>query len=403
MPRHWKTYALEIGIGLLVVLGGIVVWLIFFRAGTPAPTQQLQNFGTASSVSTSAGINAPPATNQPLGSTVSTQQIFELSAGPVAGATFIELQNPTTTVARYVMADTGHVLDLPVDVPGAVAQPISGTTIPGVDSALWEAGGTGAVLQYLDGQTIKTVYMGLPSAATTTAPVEIRFLPDNIASVATAPNGKNIAYLLQTSGGVVGYVAKADGTAPVQLFTLPLSQMLLSWPSQGTLMATTKAAAGVPGIAFSINAASGAVSQLVYAPGLSTLGNATFSTVVYQSASATTRATYSRNTQTGGNFELTGDPLPEQCAWGSTLLFCTVPAHTAPADYLDLWHQGTASYADNIVSYDLALGRVSPVATPGQQGGEASDIAALGASPDGKYLLYIEKGSRSLWAVRLSQ
>ena len=233
--------------------------------------------------------------------------------------------------------------------------------------------------------------------------VRLRFFPDNIKDLAVSPDGKSLAYLLQTASGVDGYTAPLDSTGK-KLFSLPLSQILLSWPAPGTLLLASQSSAGVAGIAFSADAKTGALSPLLYANGLTAIADSTFSRVVYQTAE-TSRATFVHTVKTGADIGLSFDPLPEKCAWSaatSTLLYCATPlSYTAP-DYLDLWHQGAASAADALIAYDVALGKSQILTTPGGRGGGiSSDVAALAVSPGDKYLLFIKKGDRSLWGVRL--
>jgi hypothetical protein len=415
---NWRLIAEIVG-GVLFV--ALVVWFFFFRSTsglTPADTAQQQTFGTGDTRTTAGAPTADDANlAQSIQSPVPQTKVFKITDGPVAGAAFSQEDHPTTTVARFVMQQNGHVLDLPIDSPGSVAHSVSNTTIPGAQQAVWEtqsSGGrqvaAGTILQYLDNTTIKSVVLSFPqeseaSTSSLPAPVRIHFLPDGAYAVAVSPDGRSVAYLLAVSGGADLYTAGADSLSPKKLATLPLSQLDLSWPAAGTLLATSRAAAGVPGIAFSISAASGAVSPSLYALGLTTTADAGFNYVIYQSASAAGHTTYVHTVKTNLDRPLSFDPIPEKCVWSrlkASTLYCAVPlSYTAP-NYLDLWHAGTASAADSILSYDLLSGKTTIVATPGgDQGGVASDITQLALSADEKYLLFVKKGDRSVWGVRL--
>ena len=175
-------------------------------------------------------------------------------------------------------------------------------------------------------------------------------------------------------------------------------------PSPATLLAQSAPAAGVPGVVFSIDAKTGANSPLIYARGLTAIADRSFSRVIYQTAD-TSRSTYIRDTKTGLAKPLSFDPLPEQCIFGnatSTTMYCATPLAYVPANYLDLRHTGTASAALSIISFNVTTGKSTIVASPGgADGGEQADIAEVTISQDDKYLIYIRKGDRSLWAVRL--
>lgn len=260
-------------------------------------------------------------------------------------------------------------------------------------------------MQYMDAGVIKTVHFALPAAdATTTTPVRIQFLPEGITTLGVSPDGASVVYLLKTVNGADGYTARADGATSKKLFSLPLSEILLSWPAQGTLLAQSAPAAGVPGVAFSIDSKTGGYSPLLYAQGLTLTADRNFSRVVYQTV-GTTRGTYSQNLKTGLATPLSFDPMPELCRWSlatSTTVYCAAPLSYVAPNYLDLWHLGAASAASSILSFDLAKGLSTIIATPGStDGGQQSDIAELSVSPDDGYLLFIRNNDRSLWGVRL--
>lgn len=413
MDMHFNQKRVTIGGGVLLLVI-LLLWFFFFRSTpqAPAPT----NNGFVATPDQTTPVSVTPAGTQSTNTSAqnSKLRIFKIADGPVAGAVFIQTHTPTTTLARYAMADNGHVLDLAIDVPGAVAQPASGTTIPGIVGVVWEERGAAAILQYLDGNILKTLYMNFPLAATSTATSTrsgalILFLPDNSISLVSSPDGKSLAYLLRTSAGVDGYIAASDGGGAKKLFSLQVSQVTLAWPSQNTLLAVTKPATGVPGMAFSINAKTGVAIPLVYAPGLSAIATRDFSRVVYQTTppETTDRSTYSHNVVTGINAPLSFDPFPERCVWSAvatTTMYCAEPLAYLPQNYLDLWHQGTIGGGDSVVGFNVATGASLVITTPGGvDGGVASDIAQMAVSLDNHYLLFVTRGDHSLWVVRLMQ
>jgi hypothetical protein len=394
------------GVAVLIILG----WF-FFRPSSTPQTSTNSSGASLNNNSTSVAGQGGGGTNNslPVSQTqsVTQQKIFAVAQGPVVDATIVQTLHPTTTLARYISAQDGHVYDLPLDVPGAVPRVISNTTIPGGYRAVWLEGGAAAALQYLENGVVKTVYLGFP--ASSGAPTRVQYLPDNITSLAASPDSKSVAYLLTTSSGSDGYVASSNGTGAKKLFSLPLSQVLISWPSPGTLLVTTKAAAGVPGVAFAVDAKSGSVLPLVYAQGLVALANQTFSHVIYQTSQtgAAVTSSYDYAVQSGSAMPMSFNPNPEGCIFGalaSSVLYCAAPLTPTAANYVDLWHEGVASAPASIVSYNVALGSNRVVAVPGSQdGGSQADMFQMAISPDDHYLLYVTKGDRALWGVRLTQ
>lgn len=408
----YLTYSI---IGAGVVFIALASWFFFFRSSPqPSTTPLLPGFGVGDErnvvVPTTGSPNTPNST-QPLGSTTA-QMIFKVADGPVTTATLVQTLHPTTTLARYVLQENGHVFDLVLDSAGAVPRALSNTTIPGAVHGVWAQTGNSVILQYFDAGVTKSVYLGFPLATTTastspTLPVQIRFLPDNIFSLASSPDGKNVVYLLSTPSGTDGYTAKSDGTGSKKLFSLPLSQVLISWPSSTMGLVWTKSATDIPGAAFSVNVQTGDVVPLLYAPGLTVGADKTFTHVIYQSTSGGRALSYVHTIKTGVESTLSFEPSPERCVWSTSAastMYCATPLESAPANYLDLWHKGLASAADVIISFNLSSGGSEIIATSGTiDGGVSSDIAEMSISPDDHYLLFIKKGDRSLWAVRLTR
>ncbi|HUD02872.1 MAG TPA: hypothetical protein VMR46_02520 [Candidatus Paceibacterota bacterium] len=403
--------------GLLVVLVLVFgVWFLFFRTTSTPVTSTATLFGASANNTTTATPNTSAGTtaNGTLPAAQSTtQKIFEINAGPVAGATLIQTLHPTTTLARYVNQEDGHVYDMPLDVSGAVPRVVSDVTIPGIEGVVWLEAGNAAILQYIDtdGVTVKSVYLGLPAATTSTqlAATRIQFLPDNIISLAASPDGKSVAYLLKTPSGSSGYSANSDGTGAKKLFSLPLAQVLIQWPSSKTILVTTKSDFNSQGMLFVINASTGSIAPALYAQGLTAVADPSFANIIYQAVSQSTNssATYIHNIKAGGDLPLPFNPFPEQCIFStatSTSMYCAAPLSYEAPGFLDLWHQGTASAVDAIYSFNIQDDSASLTAAPGSgnQGGVASDILEMALSPDEHYLSFTTKGTRELWGVRLS-
>lgn len=394
---------------LLTLLFGVGIWFVFFKSPastTPTTSTNNSQFGT-SDVRSSTGVSPSTDQNgsQAVQSDTTNQKIFKITNGPVAGATLIDTTRPTTTVVRFVQQDNGHIFDLVLDSPGAVAKAVSNTTIPGIDRVLWSEGGRGAIIQYIDAGIIKTAHLALPPVGSTTPPVRIQFLPSNIADLAVSPDGTGAAYLLRTANGTDGYVAGADGSNPKKLFSLPLAQTLVSWPAPGTLLVQSASGAGVSGIAFSIDAKSGAVSTLLAAQGLTINGDRALARVLYQTNAGDARATYAFNTKSGLSTALSFDPSPERCLWSAlatTTIYCAAPPTYVAPSYLDLWHLGTATAGDALMSFNVSNNKTTVLVVPGSSdGGEQADIAEFAVAPREQFISFIRKGDRSLWGVRL--
>jgi hypothetical protein len=413
---YWKPILVGI-ITLILALGG--VWYYLFRV----PTQIIQT-----ETPTTPGLGEADTRTTPVPTTTDTtgnnttlsttiqngQKIFKIADGPITTATFIQTFHPTTTIARFVLAENGHIADQIIDNAGSVSRAVSNTTIPGTVRGQWGVSGSSVVLQYINSTgVIKTIYLGFPQnagASTTSststpkaAPTQIQFLPDNINDFSVSPDGKNIAYLLTTTSGSDGYLAQINGTHGKKLFSTPFTQLLVSWPALSSLLIETPSAAGVTGGIFSVSTVSGAITPLVYAPGVTAIADAAFSQVIYQKISGDV-SSFVHTIKSGLEKPLSFNPIPEKCSWSKTssaLLYCGAPVQYVPPSYLDSWHQGAATAQDGLFMFNTATGRSQVLAVPGNDGGVASDVYELTLSPNDTYLMFIKKGDRSLWGVRL--
>ncbi|HYF13114.1 MAG TPA: hypothetical protein VD928_02375 [Candidatus Paceibacterota bacterium] len=398
--------------GITFIAGVAAIWFLFATTPPPAPLPENEiGFGIGDNRVVNVPAEQTPADTTAPATPQVEQKVFKVTDGPVTSATLVQTLHPTTTIARYVLAENGHVLDLVLESPGTVPKAISNTTIPGTAGAVWVENGNAVILQYVDNRVVKTVYLGFPVATVSTSsqqrPVRIQFFPDNIVDITASPDGKSAAYLLATAAGVDGYTARSDSTGSKKLFSAPLSQMLLSWASPSTMLLQTKSSTGIPSIAFSVNAQTGAVVPLLYALGLTAIADRTFSYIVYQTiGSGNLVNSYVRDVKTGKDVKLSFNPLPPKCIWGpktASSLYCASPLEYTPPNYLELWYKGAASMSDALFFFNVSSGESEIITAPGgEEGGVLSDILELTVSPDEKYLLFTKKGDRSLWAMRLS-
>lgn len=393
-----------------IAAAGLVVWFFYFNSPQPEPTTEDASSGFTTAPSRTSTAVIPSGTENgtlSTGGTSSASKIFKIADGPVVAATFVDVTRPTSTVVRYTMATNGHTFDLLLDSQGAVPKSVSNTTIPGIAEAFWSEQGRGVLLRYQDVGAIKTAHLSLPPvAATTSIGARIQFLPAGIARVAVSPDGTRIAYLIKTASGADGYVANTNGGEAQKVFSLPLSQVELTWPAAGTILAHSASSAGIGGIVFSIQPTTGVVTPLLYAEGVTATANRDFSRLVYQT-SGTSRMTYAQNLRTGLSRPLSFAPIPELCRWSmatSTTMFCAAPITYVAPNFLEQLHTGLAENSMSLLSFNVDTGAASVVGAPGSRdGGVSQPIVFLAVSSNDNYLLYITKGDRSLWGVRLSQ
>jgi hypothetical protein len=148
------------------------------------------------------------------------------------------------------------------------------------------------------------------------------------------------------------------------------------------------------------------VTPLLFADGLSVTANSSFSRLLYQTSDGQTLKSYLHDIKSGLDISLPQiNPLPTQCAWSrisGAVVYCAAPTQPVAGNYYDSWLQGLNSSPEAIFKINTDIDARSTVANPGSSdGGEQSDIAQIAVSPDDTYLVYIRRGDRSLWGVRL--
>ncbi|HEV8666586.1 MAG TPA: hypothetical protein VN665_01920, partial [Candidatus Paceibacterota bacterium] len=177
--------------------------------------------------------------------------------------------------------------------------------------------------------------------------------------------------------------------------------------SPGTLLVQTAPAVGVNGMIFAVDTTSGAVSTLANAAGISATADPRFQKVSFTVSDGTTISSYSHTLSNGVNNTVAPTIFPDKCRWDmatTSTVYCAVPDSDPGTSYLDAWHMGTQSLADDIWSINFATGVSTLVAVPGsRQGGQTSDIFEMAISPNEHYLAYTTKTARALWGVLLPQ
>lgn len=408
-------------VAVMLVASTLVAWLIFTKGPGAATTQQTQvdggpvglGSGATRVIGNSSSNTSSNNQTVPINSSSASSRVFKIANGPVTGATFVQTRYPTTTLARYVLQENGHIFDQALDVPGSLPRTVSNTTIPGTQSTLWGYDGTTAYMQYVGEDVLKTVSFIFPNATSSksvTKPVEVNFLPDNITALAQSPSDSRVAYAISANSASTIYVTDVNGADNRKLFTIGFTQITLSWPSKNTVLVATKRASGTPGAVFSANLTTGTITPVLYASGLSAFATPSLSYLIYQTDTLGGGApsSYAHDISKNIDIPLSFNPIPEKCTASlatSTVIYCATPQSYFDSSYIDNWHKGVASLNDMIVSFTLnRLPNSDIIAQPGgSDGGEASDILEMSASPDGKYLLFIKKGDRSLWGVRLAK
>lgn len=310
---------------------------------------------------------------------------------------------PVYPTVRYVENGTGYVYE--VGAKGGTPTKLSGTVIARTSEALFGDNGESIVFRFAktDNQTIAT-YIGhiVPSAdKVTTGSLEGKFLADGIADMVAAPDGKSFLYLAPTDTGSVGKTIKTDGTGEKQTFASPFSEWLLDWSALGTVL-TTKAAASVPGYAYSLGTG-GVMTKLMGGQnGLTTKMSPDGKSMLYSVTTSTGLSLHVKRLKDGLDVNTGLATLAEKCAWSADSLkaYCGATSGLDNASsYPDLWYQGIGHFNDVLWSIDIATGSTTQL-TDGE--GNYLDITKIALDSKGRFIIFINKNNGSVWSYDLS-
>lgn len=336
-------------------------------------------------------------------STKGVPALVKLSDAPTAGGIAF-LQNKSPAI-RFVEKATGHIFDYSLRT--SIIAEVSTTNVPSIAESLWSANALNAVLQYVDKDNAVNTYVGslAPNQKTSglsTIELKGQLLPDGVTAVAISPSGTKIFYLLPTVNGVDGYVATISGTKPTKIFSSALTEFLVSWPEEGTLLLNTKPAANVPGFVYKLNPSTGTLSQLLGGiNGLVAIMNPAGTQIAYTDD---TNALSILTLQTGKVTNTSVQTFAEKCIWSrkqKSILFCAVPTSLTQDNYPDRWYQGLVSFRDNIMKLDTSSNNTTIIATPYQSYSQSIDATNLVLSPGEDYLVFTNKKDYTLWSLTL--
>ncbi len=404
-----------IAIIFFLIAAGVAIYTLFFHHATNQNQQNNSNsssnyqpFPLSNSINSqppntlngaSTGTSTTPITIQPL------TQLYPL---PIAGAGIFATKKDGEFV-RFTDRATGHIYSISLATSSAVVtNELSDQTIPQIYRSLWLNGST-TILQYLDNNqsTIKTysATLGASKEASTSTPtfssITGTFLPDDIEAIATNPTGNQIFYLIESASGVIGKITNYTTNNNSTIFSSPISDWNIQWPTTSTIALSTKASNGVNGYLYFLSTKGTLQRILGDIPGLVTNVNPTGTLVAYSDGNPTL-SMFDIKSNTTINTGLA--TIANKCAWSptqTTILYCAVPNSLPGGNYPDAWYQGLVSFSDSIYSINATTGQSIQIGTISQQAGQPIDAENLMVSPNNDFLIFTNKIDLSLWALRL--
>jgi hypothetical protein len=409
---------LIIAASVIVILGILIaVYFVFFAPSAPTLTSSANPFqdsgaadtGSTSNTNTDTGVIQEGAGKQ------IAAKFVQITDKPVA-AGFIALFVPapkalaTTssstpadisatvgpdTDIRYIDRASGNVYSYKVRAQSSTR--LSNKTVPGVQTASWVSDGSLALTQYLskEGAAEHVETYALPALGEGGY-----FLEQDLGEVLVSASS-SVFSLVTNSSGSIGTLSKADGSGAHTAFSSTLSQLLVHFSGKG-LVATTKASAGIPGYAFSIDS-KGAFTRILGAlNGLSALPSPSGKSILfsYVDQGAIHLAVLTVATQTVTQLPVA--TFTEKCVWASdeNSIFCAVPkalSGTLPDD----WYQGAVTFSDRIWQINLSSRLATLVVDPSLVAKTDMDIQNLTLDPKTSVLVFMNRTNEALYAYSL--
>lgn len=417
-----RTILIVLGIIILLGIGGWAYWH-FMMGPTQIPLAPQQGTGpgfrplNGNGPSGSQGggvILTPGSTSTPQTATTATPpKLRLLSTTPVGG--YSASTTASTTAVVWVDRGRGNVYEAwsnSLDIAT-----LSNTVVPKVFNAVWNKNLTAFVGSlYEDGDlTPTTVYAelvrqtGVASSTGTVTPYELRGknITGSIIDYAISPDRSRILLVMNENGTGVGYLAAISGQNMTRLFSTPLTQITVDWPSDNIITVLTKPSANYAGFFYFVNAKTGVWTKMLGPTvGLDAIASHDGKYILYSETNVdgsldTSVYSVAKATSTDAVIRT----IAEKCAWGRvslTTIYCGVPSSLASGTYPDAWYLGTVSNLDKIWRINAVSGEVKLLSSLIEQADRPVDTFRMDTDPKDRYLLFMNKNDLSLWSLDLS-
>ncbi|MBI3633901.1 MAG: hypothetical protein HY226_06480 [Candidatus Vogelbacteria bacterium] len=419
---------------LIFLFSGFGIYKYFSNSSVPSTPNQTNNQGPAfpQSPNNPAGSGTPGSEsnteNVVVGRPIATSTTevpganFKIiTTKPVSGSYFVEKTDTGSKgprlYIRYSERETGHLYEIAYNEN--IPTELSNTTVTRVYESYFNSSGDTILYRRLgDDYTIQNIVSRFEPVQAPTSTEEVLVsvvgklnqspIQTNIKEVAISPDRSKLFNLTAISNDFVGTIENFGGkpTGRTQIFSSPLGEWQVQWPTNDTLFFNTKPSADTPGFLYSVSVNKpNLVKILGGINGLTTNINQKAKKLIYSESTGGWLSTYYFDLVTQARSEFPLKTLPEKCVWGGIekdILYCAVPITPAINIYPDAWYQGVISFNDEIWQINTTTGQTKIITDKDsldKYGG--IDATKLQLSPNEDYLSFINKKDQSLWLVKL--
>lgn len=366
-----KTLILII-VGLVVVVGGILLYLYYPRGGAPAATdgQDLDQTGQTAS------------------------QIKKISPEPVLGVAIDDQR------VKYYSAANGNVFESGFDGSGATLT--SSSVLLNLIKVLWSFDKSKVIAIFdQDGESEKYLYDYQTKVSTP--------LDDNIGWISWSPDEDRVAYQYYNSNAGENNVSVAnpDGTNWTNVFQTRMKDLIVEWPKSNQLAIRTRPSGLAQSDAYTISLSESALTKIISQTyGLTLLWSPLGDKVLFSETNNQGKNLKLKllNLNTKETKELTLVTLPEKCAWSgdNKTIFCAVPEKISNFAVLpDDYYKKTVSFSDDFYRVNTDEERITPIYSSENETASAFDAKNLLLSPLEDYLLFINQKDGRLYSLEL--
>jgi hypothetical protein len=381
---------LIIGIVVLTSLLIIALWVYLLMYGKPEQGADIftRFGGTNAEVAVSETSPNENVTNEE--ATLQAQKrLRQLSLRPIAGASF------TGTGILYAEQGTGHLYH--IDLTTGNETLVSGTTIPGAQSAVFAPLGTYVAITTTNAAESNTVVskVTLEGGNGTLSGVS---LPANASHISFSNATGTLFYTREEIDGTTAYSYAIETQKGTQLFKVPLKDIRVLWGKQPYIYTTpTRTQIGYiykveqNRLSYVTSGGTG-LSALLYDGGI---------LVSALSSSGPTLFTYILNSK-GERNEMPLPLLPEKCITGKAevgTLYCGIPSENLFLSFPDSWYKGAVSYTDSLWKVNPDKREATNVIDLLTESGREIDIRSMGTNGAGDKIFMINKNDNMLWLL----
>lgn len=307
-------------------------------------------------------------------------------------------------IIEFMDRATGHVYE--TSSTTLALTKVSNTTITKTQEALFSTRDSVIFRDLIeDSDIIRTRFGALKFAtATSTTPMmTLGELPLNITNAVLSPNKSRIFYTQKFFA--TGMISNADGKSAITAFDSPYKEWLLQWPTEKTLVITSKPSAFADGFSYTIDVNTKSMKKILGGyKGLTTLMSPDGNKVAFSTSNGNSPNLFAYDVQTRETTNLYFRTFPEKCVWSLSekdVLYCAVPEDLAIGDYPDVWYQGRIFFNDSLWKINLKTKETRLLANLNRMSGQSIDAVSPMISASGDYLLFQNKFDLSLWGLRL--